>query len=88
MLARVGVMNLYVNAWLGNGLSAGAIVATIAGWLPPFAAVVALIWYAIQIWESKTIQNYLYGRRQRQMARLKIKMAKLEALELIDKNKK
>ena len=38
--------------------SAGAIVGTIRGELPEVAAVVALAWYLIQLWESKTVQNW------------------------------
>lgn len=37
--------------------SAGTIVASIVGWLPAVAAVMGILWYGIQIWESKTIQS-------------------------------
>lgn len=40
-------------------LSVGTIVATLAGWLPPIAALVAIIYTAIQIYESKTFKRFL-----------------------------
>lgn len=36
--------------------AAGAIVASLAGWLPPLAAGLAIVWYLIQIAESATGQ--------------------------------
>lgn len=38
-------------------ISAGAIVGTLVGLLPAFAALAGILWYAIQIWESKTVQK-------------------------------
>jgi uncharacterized membrane-anchored protein len=69
----------HINQWLGNGASVAAIVGTIAGILPSFAALVALIWYAIQIYESPTIQRWVASRRHRKIARLKVQLAELEA---------
>lgn len=82
----------------GNGtwhaidtLGAGTIIATVLGYLPAVAAGVALLWYMIQIWESKTIQHWLENRRMvrkaKKIARLKAKekiiSAELEALETV-----
>lgn len=36
-----------------------AVVGTIAGLLPPIAALAAILWYAIQILESKTVQGWI-----------------------------
>lgn len=36
-----------------------AIVAALAGWVPPLAGFVAILWYCIQIYESKTFQKLL-----------------------------
>jgi len=48
-------------------ISAVAIVGAFAKVLPPIAALVATIWYAVQIWESHTVQKWarlhLRGRR-------------------------
>jgi len=38
--------------------SAGAIIGAVRGDLPEIAAVVALLWYAVQLWESKTVQGW------------------------------
>ena len=40
-------------------VSAGAILATFLGFLPPLAALAAIIWYAVQLWESKTVQKFV-----------------------------
>lgn len=42
---------------VADALSAGAVVATIAGWLPPLAAALGVVWYCIQIAESKSFQR-------------------------------
>ena len=65
---------------VGNLASAAAIVGSLSGWLPPLAALAAIIWYAVAIWESETVQTWHKGRefvrlRKRQIAaakRLKI----------------
>lgn len=48
-----------------DSISAGAIVGTIMGYLPAIAALAAVIWYVIQIYESKTIQKMLRLKRLR-----------------------
>jgi hypothetical protein len=54
-------------------ISAGAIVASFLGWLPPIAAIAAILWYVIQIYESRTFQKWvrLQRRRRRQHQALK-----------------
>lgn len=72
-------------------LGAGTIVASIVGYLPALAASIALLWYCIQIWESRTVQHYLENRRMvrkakriiRLRAKEKVISAQLEALESI-----
>lgn len=39
--------------------AAGAIVATLVGWLPAIAAALAIVWYLVQIAESKTGQRFI-----------------------------
>ena len=76
---------------IGDVISAGAILGTILGDLPYVAAFAGMIWYTIQIWESRTVQHWW---RTRQMirkakkitklrAKEKVIVAQLEALELI-----
>lgn len=77
--------------WLGSAISTLAILGAFIGWLPYVAALAALIWYIIQIWESRTIQEWYIRRavvrRARQIARLQAKekliAAKLEALHTV-----
>lgn len=52
-----------------DALSASAIVASFAGLLPPLAGLAGLIWYAIQIWESKTVQKHVRLWRAKARAR-------------------
>ena len=48
-------------------VAAGAgVVATIMGWLPAIAAVLGIVWYLVQLFESKT------GQRIIEWARVKI----------------
>lgn len=60
--------------WLGNFASASAIVTTLLGILPSVAAIVALVWYLIQIYESQTIQVWIAKRRVQRIARLQAKL--------------
>ena len=44
-------------SWLGNLTSLVAIVATLGGWIPVFAAVIAIAWYVVQLYESAYISE-------------------------------
>ena len=44
---------------LGDALSVGTVVATIAGWLPAIAALVTILWTGIRIFETQTVQKLL-----------------------------
>lgn len=72
-------MEDHLNLWLGNGISIAAIAATFMGWVPGIAALVALAWYLIQIYESETARHFLANRRARRIARLRAKLLTLEA---------
>lgn len=67
-----------VGNWLGHAISAGAIIGTLAGWVPVIAALVALVWYVIQISESATVRRWLAARRTRKIERLRAKLARAE----------
>ena len=32
-------------------------VAALAGWLPPLASALTIVWLSIRIWESETVQS-------------------------------
>ena len=78
-------------AILGQILSSATILASLLGFIAPVAALVGLVFYSIQIWESRTMQHWVDNRRMlyraHKIARLRAKekviTAKLEALEVV-----
>jgi peptidoglycan biosynthesis protein MviN/MurJ (putative lipid II flippase) len=50
---------------VGDALSVGTVVATIAGWLPAVAALVTIIWTGLRIFETQTVQKLLKKFRNR-----------------------
>lgn len=48
---------------LGDAASITAMLATLIGWAPNAAAVLSLIWMAIRIYETKTVQGIIARRR-------------------------
>jgi chromate transport protein ChrA len=40
-----------------DSLAVGGTVATLAGWLPSIASLFTIIWLALRIWESDTVQK-------------------------------
>ena len=49
----------------GDIASVAIVVATIADWLPAVAALLTVVWTAIRIWETRTVQGLL-GRAPRE----------------------
>mgnify|MGYP001180119952 CR=1 FL=1 len=45
-----------------DGLAVSGTVATMAGWLPPLASALTIIWLSIRIWESETVQSMVRKR--------------------------
>jgi hypothetical protein len=43
----------------GDVASVAIVVATIAEWLPAVAALLTIVWTAIRIWETRTVQALL-----------------------------
>lgn len=68
-----------VSYWFGNAVSSAAIITAIMGILPAAAALVGLIYYLIQIYESTTVQHWFALRRIRKLARLKAQVMMIEA---------
>ena len=48
-------------AYIGDGISLSLIVGTVANILPGVAALLAIVWTAIRIYETCTVQRFLYG---------------------------
>ena len=36
---------------------------TLFGWLPPLAALVSIVYTGFRIWETKTVQSWVAGRK-------------------------
>jgi hypothetical protein len=68
-----------ISQWLGNGASIAALLGSFLGWIPAIGALVAAAWYAIQIYESATVQRWVANRRVRKIARLKARVIMMEA---------
>lgn len=43
----------------GDALSIATVLATLAQWLPAIAALASIIWSAIRIYETETVQRFL-----------------------------
>jgi len=50
---------------VGDVLSVGTVVATLAAWLPPVAALFTIIWTLIRILETETVQKLIDKWRNR-----------------------
>lgn len=51
----------FIKASIDGGF-AGVILAVLVGFLPTAGAILAVIWYGLQIWESATVQGWLKRR--------------------------
>ena len=40
-----------------DAVAIGGTVGTLAGWLPPLAALATLVWTCIRIWETPPVRN-------------------------------
>lgn len=63
-----------------DGASAILVLGALANVLPPIAAILAGLWYSVQIYESKTVQAHLYRHRIKRLAK---KLRNLEAKKLM-----
>lgn len=48
-----------------DGLSLATVIASLAAWLPPLAALASLLWTLIRIYETKTVQGWVKQWRAR-----------------------
>lgn len=67
-----------VGAWIANTISVAAVLGALWGVIPVLAAFAALIWYVIQIYESRRVQHWLKMRRAQRLADMR---AQVEVLE-------
>ncbi|WP_114954322.1 hypothetical protein [Sphingosinicella terrae] len=59
-LAQSGELSHHV----GDAISLGVVLATIAEWLPAVAALLTVVWTAIRIYETRTVQRLFRSRGQ------------------------
>lgn len=57
----------------------GVLLSTLLGYLPAILSVVALGYYALQIYESRTVQLWLRTRRERKIAAYQKRIEQLQA---------
>ena len=69
--------------WAINGVAIGTIITSIVGVIPALAALVAAIYYAVQVWESETVRQWRESRRLKKIAALRAKILLLEAEILV-----
>lgn len=56
-----------------DALSLTTVLATLAAWLPPLAALASIIWTGIRIYETETVQGWLKCHRfKKQTTKVKI----------------
>lgn len=61
-------------AHLGSAISASAILGFLAGVVPTIGILMAIVWYSVMIWETKTIRNWI-AHRQIRKARTTVRRA-------------
>lgn len=64
-----------------DALSISTGVAAFIGWLPAIAAILTIVWTAIRIYETKTIQNILKAEKK---AKEVLETAKVAAFDIMD----
>ncbi len=67
-----------LSHWTGHIISLFALTGSLFGVIPAIAGVAALIWYVIQIVESRTVQEWVHRRNARKIVKLQAELAALE----------
>jgi hypothetical protein len=52
------------SKYIIDGLSIGTVLGTLLGWLPHLAAILTIIWTAIRIYETDTMQKLLRKKKK------------------------
>ena len=50
---------------LGDVASFGIVVGALMNWLPALAALLTVVWTALRIYETRTVQNLIHRRRRK-----------------------
>lgn len=71
-------------SWTGHIVSLFAIGGSLFGLIPAIAAVLAVIWYALEIYDNRTVRAWRVNWRDKKIAKLKAKLMKLEAKSTLE----
>ncbi len=64
------------GALWGDLAAAGAVVGALIGWLPYLAALLGILWYLVQFWESPLRARWTRRRLRARLARLEREQGK------------
>lgn len=64
---------------LSDLTAAGTVVAAFVGWLPPIAGLLSVVWFCIQIYESRSFQGWLSRSKDRRISRLEDRLHSMRA---------
>lgn len=73
--------------WFAHIASLGGLVGASLGVLPPIGAIVAIIWYVLNILDHPRVQKWMHYRRARKIARLEAKLIELRAMSALEPEK-
>ena len=51
----------------GDAMAVAITGATLVDWLPPVAAILTILYTALRIWESRTVQGWFYGQKPKDL---------------------
>ena len=51
----------------GDTMAVAITGATLMAWLPPIAALLTILYTALRIWESRTVQGWIYGQKPKDL---------------------
>ena len=51
----------------GDAMAVVIAGATLVDWLPPVAAILTILYTALRIWESRTVQGWVHGRKPKDL---------------------
>ena len=64
---------------LSDLAAVGTVAATIVGWLPSIAGLLSVVWFCIQIYESRSFQGWLSRSKDRRISRLEDRLHSMRA---------
>lgn len=72
--------------WVAHSASLVAILGSLTGFIAPIGALFAAAFYAVQFYQTKTVQSWIRNRRKHKIVELKARIQQLEMLMAEDIN--